>query len=65
MNDPDKQLSEVTKQVSEAFDIFKLIVANLKSFKSKIDEIIIEYYQFLKEVAKFLEKYYRGKTASE
>jgi len=61
VNSTDTGLEELTAQVSEVFDIFKLVVNNLKSFKGKIDEIIIMFYQFIRETAKHLKGYYEVK----
>jgi len=65
LNNSDKVLVDLTNQVSEAFDILKMIIANLKSYKSKADEIIVTYYEYLQEVIDYLEKYYKGKYDSE
>jgi len=65
VNNTDEGLEKIASEVSEAFDIFKLIINNLKSFKPKIDEVIILYYQFIREVAKYLQGYFAGKYYSE
>jgi len=61
VNNPDKELLDLTNKVRESFEIFQIVISNLKNYKSKIDDVIIMYYQFLKEVVKYLAVYYRGK----
>jgi hypothetical protein len=51
----DPELIETAKVAAEAFEIFKLIVHNLKSYKDKIDDIIIDYYLLLKDLCTELE----------
>jgi len=62
-NNPDKDLINLSKQVNESFEIYKLVISNMKIFKDKIDDTIIMYYQFIREVTKYLEGYYKGKSS--
>lgn len=57
----DEDLLTLSTQVDKAFDLFKLIVNNLKSYKDQIDNIIIMYYSLLKDVSETLTKVLREK----
>jgi len=65
VNSTDPELTEISDKVAEVFDIFKLVVNNLKSFKGKIDEVIVMFYQFIREVCKVLHTHYKGKYQEE
>lgn len=49
-DESDKELLDIRTVVSQAIELFEVISANIDSYKEKIDEIIIMYYKFLKEV---------------
>lgn len=57
-NTSDEKLQETKKMVSEAFDIYRLILNNIKSYKDKIDEIILQYYEFISHLVLAMEDYY-------
>ena len=57
----DEDLLTLSTQVDKAFDLFKLIVNNLKSYKDQIDNIIIMYYSLLKDVSDTMSKILREK----
>lgn len=47
--------------ISKAIDLFETLIHNVSTFKDKIDEIIIMYYNFLSEVYSLLKRYYKIK----
>ena len=53
----DVNIEPLRKDVSELVDVFTLICNNLKSYKDSIDEIIVNYYIFIKAASKELEDY--------
>lgn len=57
----DEDLLVLSTQLDKAFDLFKLIVNNLKSYKDQIDNIIIMYYTLLKSVSDEMTKILREK----
>ena len=64
-NSVDEQLIKLSRISGEAFEIFKLLVANLKTYKGNIDDIIIYYYKFLKELTKIIEDHYQKKCEEQ
>jgi hypothetical protein len=64
-NTTDKDLSKFGELVSEAFSIFKMIILNLKSYKDQIDDIIVLYYKFIKEISEQLLDYYTKEQEDE
>jgi hypothetical protein len=63
-NTSDEKLQKIKKMVSEAFDIFRLILNNIKSYKEKIDDIILQYYEFISHLVLQLEAYYKRRYNS-
>jgi len=61
-NNPDKDLDELKKMTSEAFDIYRLILNNIKSYKDQVDNIILTYYEFIGRLILILKKYYIEKS---
>ena len=49
-DESDKELLEIRIVVSQAIELFEVISANIDSYKDRINDIIIMYYKFLKEV---------------
>jgi hypothetical protein len=64
-NNPDHKLIKLRKMVGESFSIFRLVLNNLPSFKDKIDEVILVYYQFISSVVLMLEKYMKKKSSKQ
>lgn len=60
-NSPNPELLNTYKITSEAFDIFKLILNNINSYKDKIDDIILQYYNLLSNLAILLAKHTKMK----
>jgi hypothetical protein len=57
-NTTNKELAKLAEVASEVFSIFKMIIINLKSYKDNIDNIIVMYYEFIKEISGKLLDYY-------
>lgn len=51
----DSELDELRKDINELMDVFTMICSNLKSYKDTIDDIIVNYYIFIKDTSKRLE----------
>jgi hypothetical protein len=54
----DDNILKLREYVVKAIELFKILIDNVNSFKDKIDDIIIMFYQFLKRVYIILKKYY-------
>jgi hypothetical protein len=63
-NTSDERLQKIKKMVSEAFDIYRLILNNIKSYKDKIDDVILQYYEFISHLVLALEDYYKRRYHS-
>lgn len=55
----DPKLQELYKEVDTAFDLFRLVVNNLKIYKEKVDELIVLYYALLKDICIKIEDIYK------
>ena len=64
-NTSDPKLINVKQLVGETFDIFKLILNNIPSYKDKIDDVILTYYDFISNLVITLDKYYKEKSVKE
>jgi len=62
-NTSDPNLSRIKEMVGEAFDIYKLILSNIKSYEEKVDDVILKYYEFIGGCAIVLQKYFKEKEA--
>lgn len=60
-NSTDPELRDTREEVKEAFEIFKVIINNLKTFKEKADELIIDFYMLIRDIATDLEAHYKRK----
>jgi len=64
----DVVLQKLRKYVTEAIELFEVLVSNIDSFLHHddiIDEIIVIYYDFLGEVYNILHKYYEKKKSEK
>jgi len=59
---PDPEVLELSNTTREAFYIFRLVIQNLKNYKEKIDEIIIDYYMLLKDISQVVESHFKSKN---
>jgi len=62
-NSPDTELQEVARITSEAFSIYRTIIQNLKTYKDQIDEVIVDYYMLVKDIAAHVEKHFMMKAS--
>jgi len=60
-NSSDDRLSNLRTVVSDAFNIYKIVLNNITKFKDRLDHIILLYYDFVSRLAMLLEKYYKHK----
>jgi hypothetical protein len=58
----DTELSEIRRFVSQSIELFEIVASNIGSYKDKMDDIIISYYKFLKEVYSQIRNYYKEKS---
>lgn len=58
----DPELSKMRKYVSQSIELFEILASNIDSYKEKMDDIIISYYKFLKEVYDQIRSYYKEKN---
>jgi len=61
-NCPDTEISDLAAVTKEAFSIFQIIIQNLKSYKDKVDELIIDYYMLVRDITKQLEQHFKQKS---
>lgn len=59
-NVSDEKLQSIKKMVSEAFDIYRLILNNIDSYKDKVDDIILKYYEFISNLVLIIDDYYKN-----
>ena len=58
----DPELSEIRRFVSQSIELFEIVASNIDSYKDNMDDIIISYYKFLKEVYFKIKGYYKTKS---
>ncbi len=56
----DINLISLKKHIKQGIDLFEMLLLNVKEFEQDIDEIIITFYEFIKEIYEFLGKYYKN-----
>lgn len=56
---PDTKLQEISKQVDESFELFRLVINNLKLYKDQVDDLIVMYYSMLKDICDNIENVYK------
>ena len=57
-NETSPDLVEIHKYVHESINLFEVVTSNFDSYKDNLDEIIVIYYKFLKEIYTSVRKYY-------
>lgn len=57
----DQELLELRSYVSEAVDLFKVVIDNVDEFMEEIDDIIVMFYEFLQASYALLKKHYDKK----
>jgi len=55
----DTNLIELRNKISQAIQLFTLVISNFQSYKEKIDEIIIDFYKLIKVAYETLRNYYK------
>jgi len=55
----DQSILELRKYVAQSIDLFEIVMANYDQFKENVDEIIIQYYEFLDVIYSSLRKFYK------
>ena len=58
----DPELTDIRRFVSQSIELFEIVASNIDSYKDKMDDIIISYYKFLKEVYFEIKGYYKEKS---
>jgi hypothetical protein len=61
----DVILLKLRKLVSDAIELFELLISNIDAYQDEIDEIIVMYYDFLQEIYEIMKTYYKNKQAKE
>jgi len=61
----DVNLLKLRNYVSQSIELFSVIIANVDSYKDKVDEIIVKYYEFLDLIYIILSQYYDKKEKEE
>ena len=62
-SEADPELTELRKYVSQSIELFEILASNIESYKDKMDDIIISYYKFLKEIYFDIRSYYKSKKS--
>jgi len=55
----EDEFDEIKSIVSRAIEIFDIIIMNYKKYENKIDDIILMYYTFIKEVFEVTKRKYK------
>jgi len=58
-------LLKLRKFISKAIELFETVISNIESYRKEIDDIIIIYYEFLKEVYSIMKRYYKIKERED
>jgi len=58
----DPELNDMRRMTGDAFEIYKMISGNLKSYTNSMDDIIKHYYSFISSLVLDLEEFYKKKT---
>jgi len=64
-SEADPELTEIRKYVSQSIELFEIVASNIDAYKEKMDEIIISYYKFLKEIYYEIRDYYKEKSSED
>ena len=63
-NCPDVEMSEIARITAEAFEIFRIIIQNMKVYKDKIDDVIVDYYMLIRDVSGQAEDHFHQKNVA-
>jgi len=61
----DTPLLYLRKYVSQAINLFEVVITNFTQFKDKIDPVIVTFYEFIDMVYETLRKYYKNQSRRE
>jgi len=56
----DPEMLNLRKLISQAIDLFELVISNYQQYKDRIDEIIILFYKLLDQIYEAVRKFFRG-----
>ena len=60
-SEADPELTDLRKYVSQSIELFEILASNIDAYKDKMDDIIVSYYKFLKEIYFEIRGYYKIK----
>ncbi len=55
----DQSILELRRYVAQSIDLFEVVISNYDQFKDRVDDIIVQFYEFLNVVYGSLRKYYK------
>jgi hypothetical protein len=58
-------LLELRNKVSQSLSLFEIVIDNFESYKEKVDEIIVNYYKFIKLTYNTLREHYKQEAKRE
>jgi len=58
----DTKLQNIRDMTSEVFEIYRLVLNNIKSYMGIIDDVILLYYQYLNELIRILDIYFKANS---
>lgn len=61
----DKRLLPIRKSLDDAIYLFKVVVDNFSQYKDKIDEIIVNYYKFIREALRKIKTVFKSMDTEE
>ena len=60
----DQDLIEVRNIIAQAIEFFEIVTSNLQSYKDKLDDIIVMFYEFLDQAYSMMAEYFKEKKES-
>lgn len=55
----DESILDLRKYVAQSINLFEVVISNYKQFKDNVDDIIVQFYEFLDVIYSSLRKYYK------
>ncbi|MCF8019890.1 MAG: hypothetical protein K9L62_10865 [Vallitaleaceae bacterium] len=55
----DQAILELRKYVAQSIDLFEVVISNYDQYKDNVDDIIVQFYEFLDVIYSELKKYYK------
>ena len=56
----DQSILELRKYVSQSIDLFEVVISNYDQYKENVDDIIIQFYEFLDVIYSSIRTYYKS-----